>query len=72
MNKVALNFDLSSDSIIFANGKLSIDLGNGVRLYTDAPSWIESVDKATLVLILTIKGEPPDDEPEQSSVIEVH
>lgn len=59
MSDLILEFPLPEGSVILDNGgKLSVSLGNGVRLTSTVPAWVEYVHRAKLQLIMDVDGSP--------------
>lgn len=53
-------------------GKLMIELGNGVRLIAEIPEWAGEINHASLQIVLHVQGSPPDGQPSTASVERVH
>jgi len=64
MSQVILAYPMSIDDLDLDKGtdphKLSIELGNGVRLTTSLPSWVGDITEVTIHIILEVNGSPPD------------
>lgn len=63
MSQVIFEFNLGLEAIDIDDSeephKLMIELGNGVRLTTSAPSWLGNVTEIKLQIVLETDGSPP-------------
>jgi hypothetical protein len=60
MSSVILEFPLEREDVILYTDKITVELGNGVRLTTGIPTWVKAVNTAKLQIVLDIEGGPPD------------
>lgn len=60
MSSVILEFDLERESVTLGTDRVTVELGNGVRLTTGIPNWVKAVNAAKLQIVLDIEGSPPD------------
>lgn len=61
MSKLIIEFPLPNSSVSLKGSELHVELGNSVRLITDAPSWLKEIHTAKLQLIMEIEGSPHDE-----------
>lgn len=57
MKQLILEFPLPLGSATVQRERLSVDLGNGVRLISAAPKWVRVVSAAKLQLIMEVDGD---------------
>ena len=61
MGTLIIEFELPSDPVIMTeSGNLYVDLYKGVVLKTKAPSWVQSIKSAKLILEMEVLGSPSD------------
>lgn len=65
MSSVILEFPLAREDVRLHTDKVTVELGNGVRLTTGIPTWVKAVNAAKLQIVLDIEGGPPDASPVQ-------
>jgi hypothetical protein len=68
MGTLKLEFPLPEQYSTIKGGKLYVDLGNNVRLITDAPSWLKRVNTTTIQLVLDVEGSPHNDKPSEPPI----
>jgi hypothetical protein len=68
MGQLIIELPLPDGSVSLHDENLWVELGNGVKLTTEAPEWIRRIIKARLQLILEIEGSPSDAYIKQSPV----
>lgn len=68
MSQLILEFPLPDGSATLDQTHLSIELGNGVRLTSSAPDWIQSIHQVKLQLVMEITGVPPDADTHKSPI----
>jgi hypothetical protein len=59
MSQVILEFPLEREDVRLLADKITVELGNGVRLTTGIPAWVVAINSATLQIVLDIEGSPP-------------
>ena len=65
MSSVILEFDLPREDVRLHEDRVTVELGNGVRLTTGIPTWVKGINAAKLQIVLDIEGGPPDANTEQ-------
>jgi hypothetical protein len=60
MSQLILEFPLEPGAVTTEGEALMVELGNGVRLTSTVPAWVEWVNGAKLQLIMDVTGSPPD------------
>ena len=68
MSQLIMEFPLDGRNIVLSDGALTVHLGNGVTLKTDAPEWIKWIHSAKLQLIMEVEGSPTDAKPGSASI----
>lgn len=68
MSQLILEFPLPREAVDKSGNKLAVDLGNGVKLTTSIPHWVEEIYEIKLRLEMKVDGSPPDDNSRQTSV----
>lgn len=59
MGTLTIEFDLDEHAVILLdNGRISAALGEGVRMMTEVPKWVEGIRSAKLQLVLDVDGSP--------------
>ena len=56
MSKLTIEFELSEDAAILADGKISVDLGSGVHFQAKAPKGLERINSIVLQLVMDVEG----------------
>jgi hypothetical protein len=59
MSALILEFPLEREDVILRTDKITVELGNGVRLTTGIPLWVKGINSAKLQIVLDIEGSPP-------------
>ena len=72
MSSVILEFDLPREDVRLHEDRVTVELGNGVRLTTGIPTWVKGINAAKLQIVLDIEGGPPDANTEQPPKLRVH
>lgn len=67
MSSVILEFDLPREDVRLGEDKVTVELGNGVRLTTGIPKWVVAINSAKMQIVLDIEGSPPDADTGQPS-----
>ena len=65
MSSVILEFDLPREDVRLHEDRVTVELGNGVRLTTGIPTWVKGINAAKPQIVLDIEGGPPDANTEQ-------
>lgn len=60
MSQLILEFPLPDGSATLERERVSVELGNGVRLNSSVPEWVTTVKGAKLQLIMDVEGSPSD------------
>lgn len=59
MPSVILEFALAREDVRLHTDRVTVELGNGVRLTTGIPTWVKGINGAKLQIVLDIEGGPP-------------
>lgn len=69
MTQLILEFPLSDGSVTVEDERLLVELGNGVRLTSSVPGWVQDITKVKLQVIMETTGSPPDATTEPAPII---
>ena len=56
MSRLTIEFELSEDAAVIQDGRLSVDLGSGVSLVTQAPKGLERINSVVLQVVMECEG----------------
>lgn len=56
MGTLIIEFDIPKGSEVQANGRLEVELGNGVRMYVQLPEGTGRVTEYKMQLVMEIEG----------------
>jgi len=61
MGTLIIEFKLQDEAVDFNEGRVSVELGNGVVMSSPLPAWVKSIEEAKLQLIMEVEGSPSSD-----------
>src|SRR5215204_55993 len=56
MSRLTIEFELSEDAAVIQDGRIAVDLGNGVTLLTQAPKGLERINSVVLQVVMEVEG----------------
>ena len=56
MSRLTIEFELSEDAAIVQDGRIAVDLGNGVTLLAKAPKGLDRIMSVVLQIVMEVEG----------------